>query len=147
MFAARGAMLFGCPAGRSGLIKLPVDQHLAGIQKIVGMVVPLIHIGTHHGAILQQLKLVSELDRVAGAGTVAEETNIALDRLEATLREAGLGLGDVAKVNCYLSDDAFRDEFWAAFDARFPGVKPVRLTQVCDLAGEARVLIDAVAAR
>lgn len=84
---------------------------------------------------------------VADADSIAAETGVALDRLEATLRQAGLGLGDVAKVNCYLSDDAYRDEFWAAFDARFPGAKPVRLTQVCELAGEARVLIDAIAAR
>lgn len=85
--------------------------------------------------------------RVRGAESIAGETGVALDRLAETLDAAGLGLGDVVKVNCYLADDVYRDEFWVAFDARFPGVKPVRLTQVCDLAGDARVLVDAVAAR
>lgn len=88
------------------------------------------------------------LSRVAGADSIAEETNIALDRLEQTLAEAGLTLADVVKVNSYLADDSYRKEFWAAFDARFaPGPNPVRLTQVCDLAGDARVLLDVTAAR
>ena len=52
------------------------------------------------------------------------------------------------KVNCYLSDDAYRAEFWQAFDKAFaPGPYPVRITQVGGLAGDARVLLDAVAAR
>ncbi|WP_449281726.1 RidA family protein [Leucobacter sp.] len=87
------------------------------------------------------------LTRAAGTDRIADETDLVLDRLAGTLQRAGLGLEDVAKANCYLSDDTYRDEFWAAFDARFPGVKPVRLTQVCELAGEARVLVDAIAAR
>ena len=86
------------------------------------------------------------LARVPGAESIAGETGVALDRLAQTLGAAGLGLGDVVKVNCYLADGAYRDEFRAAFDARFPGVKPVRLTQVCDLAGDARVLVDVIAA-
>ncbi len=88
------------------------------------------------------------LSRVGGAVSVAEETSICLDRLEATLAQAGLSLDDIVKVNCYLTDDSFRQEFWAAFDARFAeGPNPVRLTQVCPLAGDARVLLDATAAR
>jgi 2-iminobutanoate/2-iminopropanoate deaminase len=88
------------------------------------------------------------LHRLAGADSITDETNVCLDRLELTLQEAGLALADIVKVNCYLSEDEYRQEFWAAFDARFaPGPNPVRLTQVCPLAGEARVLLDATAAR
>lgn len=89
-----------------------------------------------------------ETTRVPGAESIADETNIVLDRLALTLEQAGLTLADVVKVNCYLAEDAFRDEFWAAFGARFAGSpNPVRLTQVCELVGDARVLVDAIAAR
>jgi 2-iminobutanoate/2-iminopropanoate deaminase len=88
------------------------------------------------------------LARVAEAETVADETRICLDRLQQTLALAGSGLPDVIKVNAYLAEDEYREEFWAAYDAHFPdGPKPPRVTQVTSLDGDARVLIDAVAVR
>ena len=86
--------------------------------------------------------------RVEGLETIAQETTVAIDRLAATLAQAGLTLADVVKVNCYLTDDSQRAEFWRTFDAAFaPGPYPVRVTQVGGLIGDLRVLLDAVAAR
>lgn len=88
------------------------------------------------------------LMRVAEAETVADETRICLERLQQTLAQAGSGLSDVIKVNSYLAEDDYREEFWAAYDAHFPnGPKPPRVTQVTSLDGDARVVIDAVAVR
>lgn len=87
--------------------------------------------------------------RVPEAGTIAEETRVCLDRLAAVLAEADRGLGDLVKINCYLARDEDRAEFWATYDEVFAelGVSAVRLTQVGGVAGEARVLLDAIAAR
>ncbi|MFA3877985.1 RidA family protein [Streptomyces sp. MMCC 100] len=88
------------------------------------------------------------LARVPEAATIADETRICLERLRQTLADAGCTLGDLVKVNCYLTDDSDRAEFWQTFDdVLAPGPYPVRITQVGGLAGEARVLLDAVAAR
>lgn len=89
-----------------------------------------------------------KLTRVQWTDSIADETNVAIDRLETTLGQAGLALSDIVKISCYISEEAFRSEFWDAFNARFAaGPLPVRVTQVCPLAGDARVLLDATAAR
>ncbi|MFG2658507.1 RidA family protein [Streptomyces sp. NPDC048425] len=89
-----------------------------------------------------------KLERVAEAATIADETRVCLERLRRTLADAGCALADVVKVNCYLTDDSYRAEFWQTFDEVLaPGPYPLRVTQVGGLAGEARVLLDAVAAR
>lgn len=86
--------------------------------------------------------------RVPEAVTIAEETRVCLDRLAGVLAEAGLGLRDLVKANCYLARDEDRAEFWATIDDVLAGGPPlVRLTQVGGVAGEARVLIDAIARR
>ncbi|GHB56778.1 translation initiation inhibitor [Streptomyces viridiviolaceus] len=88
------------------------------------------------------------LERVPEAATIADETRVCLERLRQTLSDAGCTLADLVKVNCYLTDDSYRAEFWQTFDdALAPGPYPVRITQVGGLAGDARVLLDAVAAR
>ena len=87
--------------------------------------------------------------RVPEAGTVAEETRVCLDRLAEVLAEAGCGLADLAKVNCYVATNDDRTAFWATWDEVFADldVNPVRITQHGGVAGEARVLLDAVARR
>ncbi|WP_425839993.1 RidA family protein [Streptomyces fractus] len=88
------------------------------------------------------------LERVSGTDSIGEETRVCLGRIRVTLEEAGYGLSDIVKANCYLTDDSYRQEFWQTFDEMLaPGPYPVRLTQVGGLAGDARVLIDIVAAR
>jgi 2-iminobutanoate/2-iminopropanoate deaminase len=85
--------------------------------------------------------------RVPEARTIAEETRVCLDRLAAVLAEAGSSLADLAKVNCYVATNDDRAEFWATWDAIFADIdaSPVRITQHGGVAGEARVLLDAVA--
>lgn len=89
------------------------------------------------------------LKRPADAETIADETRICIRELERILAEAGCTLDDLVKVNCYLSEDEYRAEFWAAYDERFASVKSqaVRLTQVAGIAGDCRVELDAVAVR
>jgi enamine deaminase RidA (YjgF/YER057c/UK114 family) len=86
--------------------------------------------------------------RVPEARSVADETRICLERLELTLEQAGCTLKDLVKVNSYLSDDAHRAEFWESYgEVLAPGPYPPRVTQVTELDGDTRVLLDVVAAR
>lgn len=87
--------------------------------------------------------------RQAEAVTIEDETRICLQQLSDLLGKAGCGLEDIVKVNCYLSQDAFRTEFWQTYDAVFADVETatVRLTQVVGIACECRVELDAVAVR
>lgn len=87
--------------------------------------------------------------RDAAAVTIADETRICLGQLEQLLGEAGCGLGDIVKINCYLADDSYRTEFWATYDDVFADIDSaaVRLTQVVGIACGCRVELDAVAVR
>ena len=88
------------------------------------------------------------LQRKAEADTIAAETRIALEEIEAILAEAGCTLRDVVKTTCYLSDDSYRKEFWQAYTEKFgEGPYPARTTLVVGIAGDCRVEIDAVARR
>jgi 2-iminobutanoate/2-iminopropanoate deaminase len=79
--------------------------------------------------------------------TIADETKMCLEDLAQTLSMAGCGLEDLIKVNCYLSDDSYRAEFWKTYDEVFSTVdsQAVRITQVVGIACECRVELDAVA--
>lgn len=86
--------------------------------------------------------------RVAEARTVADETRICLQRLEATLRRGGCSLADLVKLNAYLADDADRAEFRVACDEVLAArASLARIIQVAPLESDTRVLLDAVAAR
>ena len=87
--------------------------------------------------------------RAESAGTITEETTAAISAMRAALQDSGCDLGDLLKVNCYLSEDEYRTGFWATWDAAFAGVpgRIVRITQVCGLAADSRVLLDATAVR
>jgi enamine deaminase RidA (YjgF/YER057c/UK114 family) len=92
---------------------------------------------------------LTTLKRFPQAETIADETRLCLEELDRTLKEAGCSLKDVIKINCYLTKDEFRTEFWATYDAIMDplGVKAVRLTQVAGMACDCRVELDAVAVR
>ena len=89
------------------------------------------------------------LKRPAAAVTIADETRICIEELDEALKLGGCGLKDLVKVNCYLSEDSYRGEFWQTWDGIFAdvGAKVVRLTQVVGIAGDCRVELDAVAIR
>jgi 2-iminobutanoate/2-iminopropanoate deaminase len=87
------------------------------------------------------------LDPATGAlvaGGIAAETERVIDNLEAILRSAGAGLGDVVKTTVFL---AAMDEFGAMNDVyarRFPDPKPARTTvAVRELPRDCRVEIEA----
>ncbi len=86
------------------------------------------------------------MTRDAAAVTIADETRMVLKDLEETLGRAGAGLGDIVKMNCYLSDDDFRTEFWQTYDEVFAELPAhVRITQVVGIALGCRVELDAIA--
>jgi 2-iminobutanoate/2-iminopropanoate deaminase len=87
------------------------------------------------------------LDPATGAivpGGIAAETERVLDNLEAILRSAGAGLGDVVKTTVFL---ATMDEFGPmneVYARRFPDPKPARTTvAVRELPRGCRVEIEA----
>lgn len=89
------------------------------------------------------------MQRQAAASTIAAETLICIKDLEDTLKLGGASLEDLVKVNCYLSEDEYRTEFWATWDAHFADIdcSPVRLTQVVGIACGCRVELDGIAVR
>lgn len=90
---------------------------------------------------------VATMALVPEADTIAHETEVVLARVGARLAAAGLGLEDVVKTTCYLSDERHLAEFSAAYQRAFGGRLPVTCTVFLGLAGNCRVQIDAVAVR
>ncbi len=89
-----------------------------------------------------------KLERLPEADTIAAETKLCLKEIEGILEAAGCTLRDVVKTTCYLSDDAYRAEFWQAYTEVFaPGPYPARCTFVVGIAGDCRVEIEAIAVR
>jgi 2-iminobutanoate/2-iminopropanoate deaminase len=82
------------------------------------------------------------------AGGIAAETARVLENLQAVLRAAGLGLGDVVKTTAYvidLTEFGAMNEVYARY---FPPPYPARATvQVPALPAGARVEIDLIAVR
>lgn len=64
---------------------------------------------------------------------IEAQTLLTLDRIEATLREHGLGLADVVSVTAYLVDSADFAAFNRAYASRFAQPYPVRTTVRADL--------------
>jgi len=86
--------------------------------------------------------------RMEAAKTIADETRICLEAIQAILKEAGCDMSDVVKTTCYLSDRAFHNEFDEAYGKFWPnGDYPTRCTFVVGIGGNCRVEIDAVAVK
>ncbi len=79
------------------------------------------------------------------AGSIEEETRIALEHIGKVLGAAGAGFEDVVKCTCHLASIDDFDGFDRAYREFFPGVKPARTTVQSVLWGGAKVEIDAVA--
>jgi 2-iminobutanoate/2-iminopropanoate deaminase len=60
--------------------------------------------------------------------TVAEQTEIAIDNVEAILTAGGATLGDVVKATVHLLDETQFPEFNEVYARRFPEPRPVRTT-------------------
>ncbi len=87
------------------------------------------------------------MTRDAAAATIEDETRICLEQLDEVLKKGGASLGSIVKINCYLSDDSYRTEFWKTYDEIFQAYpqKHVRITQVVGIALGCRVELDAIA--
>lgn len=80
-------------------------------------------------------------------GGVERQTQLALDRLETVLRQAGTSLDQLVRVTVYLKSLADFDAMNRAYRARFPTAPPARLTLgVSDLLFGAAVELEAIAA-
>ena len=80
-------------------------------------------------------------------GTIEDETRTSLSTLGSILRELGLGMEDVIKVNIYMKDLGEFDRMNAVYEAFFTeGRRPARTTiGAGDLLFGARIEIDCIA--
>lgn len=86
--------------------------------------------------------------RVPEAVTVRDEVRIILDRIASVLAEADLTLQDLTKITVWLSEEQYRFEFIPAYVEFMPGAPyPSRGLFTIGLVGDARIQIDAIAAR
>jgi 2-iminobutanoate/2-iminopropanoate deaminase len=91
---------------------------------------------------------IANLRRLSEAETIADETRICFEGIAETLAFNGCALKDIIKVNCFLSEDRFRAEYWQEFKRTFaPGPYPKRLTLVGGLAADCRVELEVMAVR
>ena len=65
--------------------------------------------------------------------TVAEQTAVVIDNLEAILVAGGATLGDVVKATCHLLDTSTFAEFNEVYASRFREPRPARTTVGSDL--------------
>ena len=111
--------------------------------------------GPAAGAITEHFVFVnaSALDpetmrRVPEAETLEDEVRVCVERLTEALEQAGLTTKDLAKVTCWVSEEQYRFPFITAYrDLLYPGPYPSRGLFVHGLLGDARIQIEAVAAR
>ncbi len=73
------------------------------------------------------------LDGKVKGETIEEQTEIAIDNVEAILSAAGATLDDVVRVDVYLSDTNLFREYNAVYARRFRAPYPARLTVGSDL--------------
>lgn len=89
---------------------------------------------------------VATMKRLAEANTIANETRVCLERIEATLKEAGMTRRNIVKTTCYLRDESYRMEFVHAYREFFgDGPYPCRCSVVLGIAGDCRVQVEATA--
>jgi reactive intermediate/imine deaminase len=74
--------------------------------------------------------------------TVAEQTDVAIDNVEAILRAGGATLADVVKATVHLLDTSTFREYDAVYARRFPEPRPARTTVGSDLRQLPGLLIE-----
>ena len=79
-------------------------------------------------------------------GGIKEQTKRVLDNLEAVLKEAGAGFGNVVRSTVYMKDLSMFADMNTVYESMFKDHKPARVTiQVAGLPKGALVEIEAVA--
>lgn len=78
-------------------------------------------------------------------GSVEDEVNGAIDRIEEVMKAAGGSLSDVVKVTAYLSNALLFKQFNEVYATRFGPVMPARATLIVGFAHpDVRVEIEAI---
>lgn len=95
-------------------------------------------------AVAGQVGIDPETGQVAGPG-VGGQAEQALRNVEAVLAAGGLGLEDVVRMDCYLTDEADVPAFNEAYAAWFPADAPARTTVIVGLMGGLKVELTALA--
>jgi 2-iminobutanoate/2-iminopropanoate deaminase len=86
--------------------------------------------------------------RMAEAVTIADETRIVLDSLQAVLAGGGCSLADVVKTTVYLSSREYYDEMNSVYRQYWrAGEFPTRATVYVGIGSECRVEIDVIAVK
>ena len=78
-------------------------------------------------------------------GDITVQTNRVLDNLEAILKAAGCGLGDVVKATVFLADLSDFEKMNEVYARRFGDTRPARSTVQVTLPGRAVIEVDFVA--
>ena len=75
------------------------------------------------------------------------QARLAFENLKTILAKGGMGLGDVVKITCWVTDDALRDQINKYWRECFPDEhkRPARHTLVQQLRGGVLLQIDALA--
>jgi len=80
--------------------------------------------------------------------TIADETRLCFEGVDRNLREVGCTLRDIAKITCYVEDDADRAEMEETVKEIFaPGPYPKRITLVAGIGGDCRVEFEVLAVK
>jgi 2-iminobutanoate/2-iminopropanoate deaminase len=73
------------------------------------------------------------IDGTVSGETVAEQTEVAINNIEAILKAGGATMADVVKATCHLLDATTFPEFNEVYARRFPEPRPVRTTVGSDM--------------
>jgi 2-iminobutanoate/2-iminopropanoate deaminase len=75
------------------------------------------------------------------------QARLAFENLKTILAKGGMGLGDVVKITCFVTDDGFRDSLNKYWNECFPDEhkRPARHTLVLPLRGGVLLQLDALA--
>lgn len=78
------------------------------------------------------------------SGSFYEEATLVFENIKTCLDSVGLTFSDVIKVNVYLGDLAYREEYNELYQKYFKKPFPARTTIACDL-GTMKIEIDVIA--
>ncbi|MGE0812462.1 MAG: Rid family detoxifying hydrolase [Vicinamibacterales bacterium] len=141
--AIAAAVFTAAPAAQA-----PAKKAFNGAVKPIGPYTP--GVGTGNTVYLSgQIGIDPASGQIVSGGTEAEARRV-MDNLNAVLKEAGLGFGNVVKTTIYMVDLAEFTKVNEIYGSYFPagGVPPARSTvQVAALPRGARIEIDFVAVR
>ena len=105
----------------------PLKRRPAGARQHVtaGPYSPVLEVDARHLVVISG-QVAVDLDGSVIGETIEDQTRVTLENCAAQLASAGCGLGDVFKVNIYLTDLAEWERFNLVYEAMMPAPLPVR---------------------